>query len=87
VPNKKKTFPVSTVAKIDRITSGMLQQLDLQTRAASTLLEHAPDEERSEMLARIADVRGRLVRLRAGILGPSAPAIVARTPRNSRGKP
>ena len=77
--NKKKSFSASTAANIDRITSSMLQQLDVQTRAASTLLAHAPEEERDEVLARIADVRGRLVRLRAGVLGVGAPALVATT--------
>ena len=84
--NKKKTFPASTAAKIDRITSDMLQQLDLQTRAASTLLEHAPEQERGELLARIADVRGRLVKLRANVLEPGTPQLVANAQRDSRGK-
>jgi len=85
VINKKKNFPASTAAKIDRITSGMLQQLDVQTHAALTLLEHAPEQERDELLARIADVRGRLVKLRASILGPGTPKGVASARRDSRG--
>lgn len=86
MPNKKKAFPPGTAAKIDRITSGMLRQLDLQTRVASTLLAHAPEEERDEMLARIADVRGRLVRLRAGVLGAGAPVPFATTRSDLHGK-
>ena len=84
--NKKKTFPASTAAKIDRITSDMLLQLELQTHAASTLLKHAPEEELDEILARIADVRGRLVKLRASILGSGTPKLVASARRDSRGK-
>ena len=86
MPNKKKTFSAGTVAKIDRITSGMLQQLDLQTPAASALLAHAPEEERDAMLARIADVRGRLVKLRAGVLGPGVPVLAAGARGDSRGQ-
>lgn len=84
--HKKKTFPANTSAKIDRITSGMLQQLDIQMRAALTLLEHAPEQERDELLARIADVRGRLVKLRASILGAGTPKLVANARRDSHGK-
>jgi hypothetical protein len=85
VISKKKTFPASTAAKIDRITSGMLQQLDIQTRAALTLLEYAPEQARGALLARIADVRGRLVKLRASILGPSAPKLAEKARRDSHG--
>ena len=86
MPNKKKTFSAGTVAKIDRITAGMLQQLDLQTQAASELLAHAPEDQRDAMLARIADVHGRLVKLRAGILGSGATVLAAGPRDDSRGQ-
>jgi hypothetical protein len=67
----------NAAALIDRITRSLLEQLELQTRAALTLLEHAPAEEREALLAQLAETRGRLVRLRAGTLGATAPALVS----------
>jgi hypothetical protein len=50
------------------------------------LLKHATEEELDEILARIADVRGRLVKLRASILGPGTPKLVESARPESRGK-
>jgi hypothetical protein len=69
-----------SAAIVDRITRTLLEQLQLQTQAALVLLEQAPAEERDALLARIAETRGRLVRLRATVLGRAAPALV-RSPR------
>ena len=69
-----------TVATIDRITRSLLEQLELQTRAALTLLEQAPPEKRDALLAQLAETRGRLVRLRAGILGATGPVLVSTRP-------
>lgn len=72
-----------TQAIVDRITRSLLEQLDHQTRAALTLLKEAPPERREAFLAQLAEVRGRLVRLRARVLGASTPTLVRAHP--SRG--
>ena len=54
------------MAKIDRITQMLLAQLEAQTQAALALLEQAPPEQRDAFLAQLAELRGRLVRLRRG---------------------
>ena len=69
-----------TAATIDRITRSLLEQLELQRRAALTLLEQAPPEKRDALLAQLAETRGRLVRLRAGVLGATAPVLVSTHP-------
>ena len=71
-----------TAATIDRITRSLLEQLELQTRAALALLEQAPPEKRDALLAQLAETRGRLVRLRAGVLGATAPVLVSTHPAN-----
>ena len=68
-------------ATIDRITRDMLHQLELQTQAALAILECAPEEKRAEVLAKIADIRGRLMRLRAEILGHDQPVRVVKDAR------
>jgi hypothetical protein len=65
----------ATVARIDRLTRDLLAQLELQTRVVLNLLEHAPDGQRDALLARLAELRGRLVRLRASILGRGKPQL------------
>lgn len=75
-----------TQAIVDRITRSLLEQLDHQTRAALTLLKEAPPEKRDAFLAQLAEVRGRLVRLRTRVLGASAPALVQAHPaRGNKG--
>jgi len=69
---------------IDRITRSLLEQLELQARAAQNLLEHAPPDQRDALLAQLADTRGRLVRLRAGMLGRTAPRLVSATAGSKR---
>jgi hypothetical protein len=66
----------ATVAKIDRITQMLLAQLEAQTQATLALLELAPVEQRDGFLAELAELRGRLVRLRARVIGPAAPVLV-----------
>lgn len=65
----------STVAKIDRITRDLLAQLELQTRVVLNLLEQAPTGQREALLEQLAEVRGRLVRLRANVLGNGKPQL------------
>jgi hypothetical protein len=67
----------STTAVIDRITRDLLAQLEFQTQVALVLLERAPEEQRGPFLERLADVRGRLMRLRTQFLGHSKPALIA----------
>ena len=70
---KTDKTPSDAEAKIDRITRDLLHQLELQTQAALAVLDLAPAEQREAMLARIGDLRGRIVRLRAEILGRDHP--------------
>jgi hypothetical protein len=65
-----------TAAKIDRITRDLLAQLELQTQVVLTLLERGPAAEREALLARLAELRGRLVRLRTLVLGGGEPKLV-----------
>ena len=69
-----------TVAKIDGLTQMLLAQLEVQTWAALVLLERAPAEQRDAFLARLAELRGQLVRLRRGVVGSTAPALVSSRP-------
>ena len=75
---RKTTLDSGTVARIDRITQMLLAQLEAQTQAALMLLEEAPPEQREAFLAELAELRGRLVRLRARVIGPAAPVLVGR---------
>ena len=59
----------TTAEKIDRITRDLLAQLELQTQVVLNLLQRAPEAQREALLERLADLRGRLVRLRAEVLG------------------
>jgi hypothetical protein len=65
----------ATVARIDRLTRDLLAQLELQSRVVLNLLELAPDGQREALLARLAELRGRLVRLRASVLGNGKPQL------------
>jgi hypothetical protein len=68
----------ATVATIDRITQILLAQLEAQARAALVLLDQAPPDQRDAFLAQLAEVRGRLVRLRPAVVGPVVPVLVRR---------
>lgn len=65
-----------TAASIDRITRDMLAQLELQTQVVLTVLERAPEAQRANLLERLAELRGRLVRLRAEVIGAQKPVLV-----------
>ncbi len=65
-----------TAASIDRITRNMLAQLELQTQVVLNALELAPAAQRASLLERLADLRGRLVRLRAEVIGEQRPVLV-----------
>jgi hypothetical protein len=75
----------STVARIDRITRDLLSQLELQTQVVLNLLECAPTGQREALLERLAELRGRLVRLRANVLGTGKPQLVLARTRDGRG--
>lgn len=75
---RRTALDSGTVAKIDRITELLLAQLEVQAQAARVLLDQAPPDQRDAFLAQLAELRGRLVRLRARLIGPVAPALVAR---------
>jgi hypothetical protein len=72
-------------ARIDRITRDLLAQLELQTQVVLNLLEQAPTGKREALLERLAELRGQLVRLRAGVLGPDKPKLVLVRSSASRG--
>ena len=73
---RKTALDGATVATIDRITQMLLAQLEAQTQAALVLLDQAPPDQRDAFLAQLAEVRGRLVRLRAAVVGPVTPVLV-----------
>jgi len=73
------------IARIDRITRDLLAQLELQTQVVLNLLECAPDSQRETLLEKLAELRGRLVRLRAGVLGAAKPQLVLARTRDGRG--
>lgn len=75
---RRTALDSGTVATIDRITQLLLSQLEAQAQAAMVLLEQAQPDQRDAFLAQLAELRGRLVRLRARVIGPVAPALVAR---------
>jgi hypothetical protein len=75
----------NTVARIDRITRDLLSQLELQTQVVLNLLERAPGGQRESLLERLAELRGRLVRLRAEVLGSGKPQLVLARARDGRG--
>ena len=78
----RSTLDSATVAKIDRLTQLLLAQLEAQTQAALALFEGAPPEQRDAFLEQLAELRGRLVRLRAQVVGPVAPVVVGRPSAN-----
>jgi hypothetical protein len=75
----------ATAARIDRLTRDLLAQLELQTHVVLNLLEQAPDSQRESLLARLAELRGRLVRLRASVLGHGKPQLVLARRSGGRG--
>jgi len=75
-----------TAEKIDRITLDLLADLELQTRVVLNLLERSPEAERQPHLARLAELRGRLVGLRSRMLGGGKPKLVSVAKRNVRGE-
>jgi hypothetical protein len=79
MPANKTRTNANTVATIDRITRDLLAQLELQTQVVLTLLERAPEAQREAHLERLADLRGRLVKLRHEMLGSSKPKLVSAT--------
>lgn len=78
------TDPI-TAAKIDRITRDLLAQLELQTQVVLNLLEYAESAQREALLERLGELRGRLVRLRATVLGASKPQLVLARTAGGRG--
>jgi hypothetical protein len=82
----KTPTDAQTAAKVDRITRDLLEQLELQTRVVLNLLERAPEGQREALLARFAELRGRLVRLRTLVLGGSRPKLVRAARRDGGGE-
>ena len=75
---RKTVLDSGTVAKIDRLTQLLLSQLEAQAQAALVLLDQAPAGQRDAFLAELAELRGRLVRLRTQLVGPTAPVLIGR---------
>jgi Mg2+ and Co2+ transporter CorA len=74
-------------AAIDRITRDLLDQLELQTRVVLNLLERAPETQREAHLGRLAELRGRLVKLRHETLGRAKPVLVSAARGNAPVEP
>jgi hypothetical protein len=74
-----------TLARIDRITRDLLSQLELQTQVVLNLLASAPSGQREALLERLAELRGRVVRLRASVLGTGKPQLALARTRDGRG--
>jgi hypothetical protein len=83
----KPLTDAKTAATIDKITLDLLADLELQTRVVLNLLERAPEAERREHLARLAELRGRLVGLRSRMLGAGKPKLVSVAKRSVRSGP
>lgn len=83
----KPRTDAKTAATIDRITRELLAHLELQTQVVLNLLERSPEAQRQAHLERLAELRGRLVRLRSEMLGGSKPKLVSVAKRNVRGEP
>jgi hypothetical protein len=75
----------TTAARIDRITRDLLAQLELQTQIVLNLLERAPAGQREALLARLAELRGRVIRVRAEVLGSDKPQLVLARTSDGRG--
>jgi hypothetical protein len=84
--NKARTDP-QTAATVDRITRDLLDQLELQTRVVLNLLERAPEAQREAHLKRLADLRGRLVRLRNEMLGGGRPTLATAAKGDTQDEP
>jgi hypothetical protein len=78
---RKTALDGATVATIGRITQLLLAQLEAQARAALVLLDQAPPDQRGAFRAELAALRGRLMRLRAAVVGAVAPVLVKRASR------
>jgi hypothetical protein len=83
---RKPRNSAETVGRIDRISLDLLAQLELQTRVVLNLLERAPASQRAEYLERLAELRGRLTRLRNEFRLGSKPAVVGATKRDEGGE-
>ena len=79
----KTTSFDASIAAIDRITLDLLAQIEFQSRVALVLLERSSDEQRRSLMERLAEVRGRLVRLRRGLVGRGTPTLVTGKDDNS----
>ena len=80
---KTTSFDATSIAAIDRITRDLLAQVELQSRMALVLLERSSEEQRGSLMERLAEVRGRLVRLRSQLVGRSTPTLVIGDDYNS----
>jgi len=76
VAAKTVSCDANSIAAFDRITRDLLAQVEFQSRVALVLLERSSDEQRGSLLERLAEVRGRLVRLRTRLVGCSTPTLV-----------
>ena len=86
IDDSRATDP-KTAAAVDRITRDLLDQLELQTRVVLNLLERAPEAQREAHLQRLAELRGRLVRLRNEMLGGGKPRLVSAAKGDAQDEP
>jgi hypothetical protein len=82
---RKSALDQETLARIDRLSRDLMSQVGLQTQIALDLSRHLPEGRREAILEPLAEIRARLLRLRAEVLGrEAAPALVASRTRAKR---
>lgn len=75
---RKSALDEETLARIDRLSRDLMSQVSLQTEVALNLSHALPEARRQALLEPLAEIRARLLRLRAEVLGPeAAPTLVA----------
>jgi hypothetical protein len=75
---RKSALDEETLARIDRLSRDLMSQVSLQTEVALNLSRDLPEARRQALLEPLTEIRARLLRLRAEVLGvEAAPKLVA----------
>lgn len=82
---RKSALDQETLARIERLSRDLMSQVSLQTEVALNLSRDLPEARRQALLEPLAEIRARLLRLRAEVLGPEAgPQLVASRARTRK---
>jgi hypothetical protein len=82
---RKSALDKETLARIDRLSRDLMSQVGLQTEVALNLSRGLPERRRQAILEPLAEIRARLLRLRAEVLGPEVtPTLVASRTREKK---